>query len=291
MRIREGCRGGQEQFRWNQVKDQDFKDREQYLGQSTKVGTMGKFGRYYQHDWYAKKRDTAESIDEEKAAVQAYEEELMQEALGLKPKNLLLAKRQLTPEELKEFLSKDKPEGKRGRDVMGPQKKIIKNEFGEQVMEGVDGCVEEAARDAPIKGIGFASHRTAKLEEQKAQIIGTVGKLEGSKFSAVKMEVKSEVKGEPQEDSLVVKPEVKEEIPETDHRERRMEVESSEERRQRKVEKKEKKRKKAEKKEKKARKVLKKAKKAADAAKRRMAEVKKVSRRSSSRGRSSSSSS
>jgi len=97
MYTREGCRGGREQFKWDSLKEQDFKDREQYLGISQKVGLMGKFGRYYVHDWYAKTRETATSISEEKDAVKAYEEELMQEALGNKPKKLLLARKSSRP--------------------------------------------------------------------------------------------------------------------------------------------------------------------------------------------------
>lgn len=182
MRIREGCRGGSEQFTWNSLKEQEFKDREQYLGGSTKVGLMGKFGRYYQHDWYSKKRDTAASIDDEKTAVKAYEDELMQEALGLKPKKLLLAKKQLSEEELKEFLKKDNEKNgdKKGREQMGPQAKIVRDELGNEMASSNEAFIAEAARDAPIKGLGFAIHRTAKLEEIKAKTLGTEGELKGS---------------------------------------------------------------------------------------------------------------
>eukprot|EP00929_Paragymnodinium_shiwhaense_P004546 TRINITY_DN105567_c0_g1_i1.p1 TRINITY_DN105567_c0_g1~~TRINITY_DN105567_c0_g1_i1.p1 ORF type:complete len:347 (+),score=161.93 TRINITY_DN105567_c0_g1_i1:102-1142(+) len=177
VRVRDGCRGGREQFKWNSVQDQDFKDREQYLGQSTKVGTMGKFGRYYLHDWYANKRDSADRIEEEKDSVKAYEEELMQEALGLKPKKLLLAKKQLTEEEIKEFLAPQKKEGKRGRDQMGPQKKLVTNEHGHQVEE--EDIVTKAYVDGAEKGLGFAAHRNAKLEAYKNEVMGSESKLEG----------------------------------------------------------------------------------------------------------------
>lgn len=179
MRIRDGCRGGTEQFRWDSVKDQSYKDREQYLGATTKVGMMGKFGRYYCHDWYTKSRESVESIETERSRVQEFEEELMKEALGLKPKKLLLAKKPLTEEELKEVLSKERSEGRKGRDLMGPQKHLVTNEMGEQVV--ASDIVEEAARDASIKGLGFASHRTAKLEEYKSKVLGTEGQLEGAK--------------------------------------------------------------------------------------------------------------
>jgi len=268
MRIREGCRGGQEQFRWNSVKDQDFKDREQYLGQSTKVGMMGKFGRYYLHDWYAQKRESVESIDQERSAIQAYEEELMQEALGIKPKKLILAKDQLSPEELKDFLKRDKPEGQRGREQMGPQRKVVHNEMGEQV-EGED-LVGIAAREAPIKGLGFAAHRTAKLEAIKAEALRTVGELTGSasQSSSAKMEVKEElgerhcIKVESKQEAALVKEE-----PIERPAKRPFEETKTKEHKQRKTEKLDKKLKKAEKKlkkqEKRAKKAAKEARRAA----------------------------
>mmetsp|Transcript_75937 Transcript_75937/g.158384 ORF Transcript_75937/g.158384 Transcript_75937/m.158384 type:complete len:317 (+) Transcript_75937:186-1136(+) len=198
VKVRDGCRGGKDQFQWNSIKEQDFKDREQYLGQSTKVGMMGKFGRYQVHDWYNRKRDTVESIQSERASVQAYEEELMMEAMGLKPKKLLLAKKQLTEEEIKEHLKRDdqKSADKSGRSQMGPQAKIVTNEFGEQVATTNEEYVAVAAREAPVKGLGFAMHRTAKLEALKAETFGTEGQLQGAgdtASSSVKVEVKEEV--------------------------------------------------------------------------------------------------
>mmetsp|Transcript_12123 Transcript_12123/g.37939 ORF Transcript_12123/g.37939 Transcript_12123/m.37939 type:complete len:331 (-) Transcript_12123:76-1068(-) len=273
MRIREGCRGGSEQFTWNSLKEQEFKDRECYLGQSTKIGMMGKFGRYYMHDWYARKRDTPESIDNERSAVKAYEEELMQEALGLKPKKLLLAKKQLTEEEMKELLTRDEDKNadKQGHAVMGPQKKVLTNNQGEQVATSNEEIVAVAAREAPINGIGFAAHRTAKLEEIKAKTLGTVGQLQGSGSQGpvaaeyVKLEV--QVKAEPEAASSSSRPRVKKERSEvkeepTEPSPKRQRGDSSEERRWRKAVKKEKKEKKEKKKEKKRRKAEKKLRKA-----------------------------
>mmetsp|Transcript_56134 Transcript_56134/g.174047 ORF Transcript_56134/g.174047 Transcript_56134/m.174047 type:complete len:289 (-) Transcript_56134:309-1175(-) len=158
VRIRDGCRGGSEHFKWNSIKDQEFKDREQYLGASTKVGMMTKFARYYVHDWYAKKRETVESIDSERNAVQAYEEELMQEALGIKPKKLLLSKRQLTEDEMKDLLRRedDKGSDKKGREAMGPQKKVVANEHGEQVATSNEGGGRQGLGQEGPRGHGPA---------------------------------------------------------------------------------------------------------------------------------------
>jgi len=287
---RDGCRGGREQFKWDSLKDQEFKDRDQYLGVTMKVGLMAKFGRYYQHDWYAKKRDTAEHIDNERKEVQDYEEELMQEALGLKPKKLLLAKKQLSPEELKEFFKPEaeKTADKKGREQMGPQKGDTAPDAN-----GVEVDASVLFSDARIKGLGFADHRNAKLEKYKSDVLGTESKLEGIKSESIKVEVKSELmtdteslrlgssngasassasgfkKEEPKaEVKPEVKPEVKNEPSEASAPKRQREDEDEDEneegRKAKKAEKKAKKKKKSDKKLKKAvKKAAKKVKRAA----------------------------
>mmetsp|Transcript_30974 Transcript_30974/g.61075 ORF Transcript_30974/g.61075 Transcript_30974/m.61075 type:complete len:414 (-) Transcript_30974:172-1413(-) len=107
---REGTRGGLEQFKWDSIKDQKYGDRECYLGHSVKIGLMGKFGQYYKNDWWqqGKNEDAEEKqrqVDDELAVVKAFEEELMQEALGVKPKRLMLrGSEALTVEQKRELL-------------------------------------------------------------------------------------------------------------------------------------------------------------------------------------------
>eukprot|EP00389_Voromonas_pontica_P005533 GDKH01008274.1.p1 GENE.GDKH01008274.1~~GDKH01008274.1.p1 ORF type:complete len:256 (+),score=43.59 GDKH01008274.1:124-891(+) len=104
---REGTRGGLEQFRWDSIKDQKYGDREQYLGHSTKIGLMGKGGRFVKNDWWTKaKKDSAQTIGTERSAVKNFEEELMQEALGLKPKNLMNKGNALSEDKMKELLKR-----------------------------------------------------------------------------------------------------------------------------------------------------------------------------------------
>lgn len=305
VRIKDGCRGGREQFTWTSIKEQEFKDRESYLGQSTKVGQMGKFGKYYLHDWYARKRDTTASIAEERGAVQAYEEELMQEALGMKPKKLLLAKKQMTEEELKEFLKSKKND--EGREAMGPQKKVMRNELGEEVVTSNEDQMAQAVRDGTLKGLGFASHRDAKLERIKAQTMGTEGELKGLKElpkaplkgEVMKLEVKSEVKTEIESTASgpskieEVKEEVKEELQSRSAHQSADEDDAKIEKKDKKDKKKDKKAKKAAKKLKKMeKKVAKKDKKAKKEAK--LLEIEKAmqeARSSTKRKKSSSSSS
>merc|ERR1712232_1331148 len=98
---------------------------------------------------------------------------------------LLIAKKQLSEEDLKEFLAKERSEGKKGRAAMGPQGAVERTETGD-----APDAVSEAAH---IKGLGFAVHRNAKLEEYKAQTLGSTSQLEGSSSCSLK---KEEVKDE-----------------------------------------------------------------------------------------------
>jgi hypothetical protein len=50
--IRPGVRGGRDQFNWNDLKTMDYKNREQYLGFSAKIGYLDKGGKWRNKDWY-----------------------------------------------------------------------------------------------------------------------------------------------------------------------------------------------------------------------------------------------
>merc|ERR1712018_677375 len=84
-----------------------------------------------------------------------FEEELMEEALGLRPKKHMLAKQKMTPEQMKEYFKE--------------QKKLTKEER----------IKEEEGEDKKKQGLGFAPHRTAELEEKKFKVLGETGELEG----------------------------------------------------------------------------------------------------------------
>lgn len=86
---RDGTRGGLEQFKWESIKDGTMNERESYLGQSLKIGTLGRFGRFHKNDWWLKGRG---ELDDEKdtAGLRDFEGELLEEAIGAKPKRLLM---------------------------------------------------------------------------------------------------------------------------------------------------------------------------------------------------------
>lgn len=49
---RGGTRGGRDQFQWDDVQQMSYKDREQYLGFSTKIGYLDKGGQWRKKDWW-----------------------------------------------------------------------------------------------------------------------------------------------------------------------------------------------------------------------------------------------
>lgn len=167
-RERGGCRGGQENFKWDSVKDQKYGDRECYLGASVNVGLMGQQGKFSKYDWWQHKRG-AEDVNKftensEKKAVRDFEDELMKEALGLKPKKLLLQKKKLTAEEMKQIMeNQDKSQAEAARGKIGGNR-----EGEEDMIVGV------------TKGLGFAAHRTAELEAKKTALLGVADELAGT---------------------------------------------------------------------------------------------------------------
>nr|CEL65192.1 TPA: hypothetical protein BN1204_010480 [Neospora caninum Liverpool] len=87
---REGVRGGREDFKWDSLTtSQDY---DYYLGASMKIGLYSRGGKFVKHDWWTKQRGgtAPDDLDEETQRVKNFENELMGEALGQKPKNLLV---------------------------------------------------------------------------------------------------------------------------------------------------------------------------------------------------------
>lgn len=81
---RGGARGGKDQFNWDEIRTMSYKDRECYLGYSSKIGFLDKGGKWRRRDWYKTvdrpaAKDTAK-LEEVKRA----DEERLQQALGLR---------------------------------------------------------------------------------------------------------------------------------------------------------------------------------------------------------------
>ena len=81
---RGGVRGGKDQFNWEDIRTMSYKDRECYLGYTSKIGFLDKGGKWRKRDWYKSvdrpgKKDISK-LEEIKRA----DEERLQQALGLK---------------------------------------------------------------------------------------------------------------------------------------------------------------------------------------------------------------
>nr|PUA88496.1 hypothetical protein TGBR9_319670 [Toxoplasma gondii TgCATBr9] len=62
-----------------------------FSGASVKIGLHSRGGKFVKHDWWTKQRGgTTGDLDEEMQRVKHFEDQLMGEALGQKPKNLLV---------------------------------------------------------------------------------------------------------------------------------------------------------------------------------------------------------
>ena len=103
---RGGTRGGRDQFDWQDVKAAP--DREYYLGHSVKALT-GRWQKGKDVFWYTRdvQRGDAEAVRKrEMELVKSREEELMMEALGLKPKKTYKQKQQLDMEDMRKLVGR-----------------------------------------------------------------------------------------------------------------------------------------------------------------------------------------
>ena len=79
--VRGGVRGGKKDFDWDTVKQLNYKERDCYLGASTKINTYSKGDKWYCSDWWLK------DIDNKKIKLSVKEiENLKEESLLVKEK-------------------------------------------------------------------------------------------------------------------------------------------------------------------------------------------------------------
>ena len=86
--MRGGTRGGRDQFKWNDIKQMSYKDRECYLGYTSKIGYLDKGGKWKKGDWYKninrKKKIKKNDLKKKLQEIKRKEKERMEIALGLK---------------------------------------------------------------------------------------------------------------------------------------------------------------------------------------------------------------
>ncbi|POM68938.1 T-complex protein 1 subunit zeta [Phytophthora palmivora] len=110
-----GTRGGADQFKWEDVKNDKY--RENYLGHSVQA-PVGRWQKGKDLTWYAKanKLQRAEALQAELALAKQRDEDLMNEALGIAPKKRHEPREGLSTSEMKELLKRGEAE-RDGMDV------------------------------------------------------------------------------------------------------------------------------------------------------------------------------
>jgi hypothetical protein len=62
--IRGGTRGGKDQFKWDEVRRMSYRDRECYLGYTTKLGFLDKGGKWRKKNWWINDKGKAGGADD-----------------------------------------------------------------------------------------------------------------------------------------------------------------------------------------------------------------------------------
>ena len=63
--VKATMKGGTTDFNWEEVRAMNYKDRECYLGYTTKLGYLDKGGIWKTKDWWTKGKDPAEQVGED----------------------------------------------------------------------------------------------------------------------------------------------------------------------------------------------------------------------------------
>lgn len=157
---RGGNRGGKDQFNWDSVKSD--KDREFYLGHSVKA-TTGRWQKGKDVFWYTREKQEEEAAKArlEMQAIKQREEDLMNEALGLKPKTLKqTAKPKLDSQDMAKLLGRTDSEEQGQPDPMQDPDAVKGLGYKPNMMTGV----ASAGRDV-LGGIGVDEDSAAALAQ------------------------------------------------------------------------------------------------------------------------------
>jgi Multiple myeloma tumor-associated len=79
----DATKGGNQQFNWNTVKDMSYKDRECFLGYTTKIGVLDKGGKWNKRDWWTTLDGDQGPSAEELKRVKEEDKQRLRVGLGL----------------------------------------------------------------------------------------------------------------------------------------------------------------------------------------------------------------
>ena len=185
---REGVRGGKEQFKWDALKGQRNRERQNYLGVTAKLGVSARFGKYNTNDWWRsedKNTESSTSLRDEQQSIKSMEDQLMMEALGVKPKRLMLVKDQLDSNAIEGLLKKE--EGPK----LGEETRANKCELKSNSLP-VDDSTEEAR---VVSGLGFRRYlkptdwNVAVCDLDEEEILAPKGEIISVQRPVVKREI------------------------------------------------------------------------------------------------------